>query len=81
MLRTSNGGELCGKEFDQFYKQHGIDQQNTTPYMPQQNGVIERMNRTLLEKARSMLSDAGLSLDYWVKVVDMTCYVVSISST
>ena len=35
VLRNDNGGELCGKEFDQFCKQHGIARQNTTPYMPQ----------------------------------------------
>lgn len=61
VLRTDNGGVFCGKEFNKFYKQHGISRQNTTPYSPQQNGVVERMNRTLMEKARSMLSDAGLS--------------------
>jgi transposase InsO family protein len=45
VLRTDNGGELCGKEFDQFCKQCGITCQNTTPYTPQQNGVSERMNK------------------------------------
>ena len=34
VLRTNNRGELCGKEFNQFYRQHGISQENTTPYMP-----------------------------------------------
>ena len=48
MLRTNNGGELCGKEFDQLCKQYGIARKNTTPYTPQHNGVFERMNRTLL---------------------------------
>ena len=65
VLRTDNGGEFYGKEFNQFCKQHNIDRQNTSPYMPQQNIFFERMNRTLMEKARSMLSDAGLSQDYW----------------
>ena len=65
VLRTGNGGEFCGKKINQFYKQHGIARQNTTPYMPQQNGVVERMNRTLTEKVRSMPSDAYLSQDYW----------------
>ena len=51
VLRTDNGEEFCGKEFDQFYKQHDIDRKNTTPYMPQQNGFLKRMNRTLMDKA------------------------------
>ena len=38
------------------------------------------MNRTFMEKARSMLSDVGLSHDYWVEVVDTTCYLVNQSS-
>ena len=49
--------------------------------MPQHNGFSERMNRTLMEKDRSMLSDACLSQYYWAKVVDKTCYLVNRSST
>ena len=41
VLRTDNGGELCGKEFNQFCKQHSIARQNTTSRMPQQNGVAK----------------------------------------
>ena len=81
VLRIDNRGELCGKKFDQFCKHHGIARQNTTPYTPQHNGFVERMNKTLIEKARSMLSDAGLSHDYWAEVVNTTCYVVNRSST
>ena len=60
MLRTDNGGELCKKEFEELCKKCGIARQKTTPYTPQQNGVAERMNRTLMEKARSMLSGTEL---------------------
>lgn len=49
--------------------------------MPQQNNVVERMNKTLMEKAIIMLSDAGLSQDYWVEVVNIACYVVNRLST
>jgi hypothetical protein len=58
VLRTDNGGEFCGNEFEEFCKKCGIERQKTTPYTPQQNGVAERMNRTLMEKARCMLSGA-----------------------
>eukprot|EP00253_Pinus_taeda_P036329 PITA_36329 len=47
---------FCSKEFEEFCKKCGIAQQKTTPYTPQQNGVAERMNKTLKERARSMLS-------------------------
>jgi transposase InsO family protein len=60
VLRTDNGGEFFGNEFEEFCKKHGIAMQKTTPYTPQHNGVVERMNRTLMEKARSMLSGVKL---------------------
>jgi hypothetical protein len=44
VLRTDNGGEFCRNEFEEFCKKCGIERQNTTPYTPQQNGVVERMN-------------------------------------
>ncbi|GJW04001.1 gag-pol polyprotein [Tanacetum coccineum] len=59
-LRTDNGGEYTGDEFDTFCKQEGIKRQFITAYTPQQNGVAERMNRTLLERARAMLATASL---------------------
>eukprot|EP00253_Pinus_taeda_P033139 PITA_33139 len=60
VLRTDNGGEFCSKEFEEFCKKCGIARQKTTPYTPQQNGVAERINKTLMERARSMLSGVGL---------------------
>ena len=54
-LRTDNGGEYISNEFAKFYNQEGIKRQFTTAYTPQQNGVAERMNRTLLERTRAML--------------------------
>jgi transposase InsO family protein len=64
VLRTDNDGEFCGKEFDQFCKQFGITCETTTPYTPQQNGVYERMNIMLMDKARSMLSGAQLAQEF-----------------
>ena len=58
-LRTDNGGEFCSKEFEEFCKKCGIARQKTTPYTHQKNGVAERMKKTLMEKARSMLSGTG----------------------
>jgi transposase InsO family protein len=64
VLRTDNGGEFYGKEFDQFCKQYGIARKNTKPYNPHQNGVAERMNKTLMDKVRSMLSGVGLTQEF-----------------
>ena len=60
VLRTNNSGEFCSKEFEEFYKKCGIEWQKATPYTHEQNGVVERMNKTLMERARSMLSGAEL---------------------
>jgi transposase InsO family protein len=54
-LRTDNGGEFTLMKFENYCKEFGIDRNKTTTYTPQQNGVVERMNMTLLERARSML--------------------------
>jgi hypothetical protein len=77
VLRTDNGGEFCGNEFEEFYKKCGTTRKKTTPYTPQQNGVAEMMNMTLLEKARSMLNGAELGQEFWVEAVGTTCYLVN----
>eukprot|EP00253_Pinus_taeda_P035892 PITA_35892 len=77
VLRTDNGGEICSKEFEEFCKKCGIARQKTTPYTPQQNGVAERMNKTLMERARSILSGAGLGQEFWAEAVDTACYLVN----
>eukprot|EP00253_Pinus_taeda_P031288 PITA_31288 len=76
-LRTDNGGEFISKEFDNYCKDAGIERHNTTVYTPQQNGVVEHMNMTLLERARSMLSNAGLQTELWTEAVATTCYVIN----
>jgi transposase InsO family protein len=60
VLRTYNGGEFYGNEFEELCKKCGIARKKTTPYTPQQNGVTERMNMTLMEKSRCMLNGVGL---------------------
>ena len=81
VLRSDNGGEFCEKEFENFCRECGIARQKTTPYTPQQNGVAERMNRSLMEKARSMLSGAGHGQELWALAVDIACYLKNISPT
>ena len=61
-LRTDGGGEYINAHFDTYLTILGIQRQVTTAYTPQQNGVAERMNRTLLEATRAMLHAAGLPL-------------------
>ena len=78
-LRTDNGGEYTSREFAEFCKIAGIRRHFTTAYTPQQNGVAERMNRTLLERTRAMLGTAGLEKSFWAEAVNTACYVINMS--
>ncbi|XP_059310719.1 probable E3 ubiquitin-protein ligase LUL4 [Lycium ferocissimum] len=77
-LRTDNGLEFCNEEFDNFCKIHGVLRHRTVRHTPQYNGIAERMNRTLLKKARCMLSNAKVPKEFWVEVVNTACYVVNV---
>jgi hypothetical protein len=61
-LRSDNGGEYCRKEFDDYCSYHGIHIDKIVPRTPQENGVSKRMNRTIMERARSMRLHVGLPL-------------------
>ncbi|KAJ9563977.1 LOW QUALITY PROTEIN: hypothetical protein OSB04_009137 [Centaurea solstitialis] len=76
-LRTDNGLEFCSGEFDRFCKDEGIARHRTVRHTPQQNGVTERMNRTLLERVRCVLSNAGLSRSFWAEALNTVCYLVN----
>ncbi|KAJ4980996.1 hypothetical protein NE237_031833 [Protea cynaroides] len=80
-LHTDNGLEFCSKEFDRFCKDEGIARHHTVRDTPQQNGVAERMNSTLLERVRCLLSNAGLGRSYWVEAINTVCYLVNRSPT
>lgn len=80
-LRTDNGKEYCNKIFEEFLIEHGIIHETTVPYTPQQNGVSERLNRTLVEKTRSMLQDSGLGIRYWGEAVSTAIYLKNRSPT
>ncbi|CAI7901430.1 unnamed protein product [Closterium sp. NIES-54] len=66
VIRTDNGGEFIGADFEAVLKKKGIQHQLTVPYNPQQNGIAERFNRTLQEGARTLLGRAGLLDPFWV---------------
>ena len=75
IIRTDNGGEYFSKEWIFFCNTHGIRHEYTVPYNPQQNGVAERKNRTLLDASRSMLQVAGLPNQFWQEAVATACYL------
>eukprot|EP00253_Pinus_taeda_P031750 PITA_31750 len=74
-LRTDNGGEFTLNEFKNYCSENGIRRHLTNVYTPQQNGVVERMNRTLLGMARSMLTFKRLSPTYWAEEIHTAVYL------
>ncbi|KAG7591060.1 Zinc finger CCHC-type superfamily [Arabidopsis thaliana x Arabidopsis arenosa] len=76
-LRTDNGLEFCNKQFDSFCESKGIQRHRTCAYTPQQNGVAERMNRTIMEKVRSMLSDSGLPKKFWAEATHTAVLLIN----
>ncbi|GKD92676.1 retrovirus-related pol polyprotein from transposon TNT 1-94 [Tanacetum coccineum] len=76
-LRTDNGGEYKNDLFIKFCEDEGIVRHFTVRHTPQHNGVAERINRTLLEKVRCMLSNAGLGKEFWAEAVTYACHLVN----
>ena len=63
--RSNNGGEFTSGEFNNYYKQAGIKRELTIPYNPQQNGVAERKNRSIMEVIKSMVHDQDIPMYLW----------------
>jgi transposase InsO family protein len=80
-LRSDNRGEFCSKEFNNFCAKHGIKRQYTTPYTPQQNGVVERRDRTITEMSRCMLQNRCVPNRFWAETVFTTVYLLNRSPT
>ena len=76
-LRTDNGLEFCNHLFDKVCRDSGIKRHKTCPYTPQQNGVSERMNRTIMDKVRSMLVETGLDAEFWAEAASTAVYIIN----
>uniref|UniRef100_A0A2N9FQZ7 Integrase catalytic domain-containing protein n=1 Tax=Fagus sylvatica TaxID=28930 RepID=A0A2N9FQZ7_FAGSY len=72
-LRTDNGTEYRDGDFLKFCKEHGIKRHFIVRKTPQQNGVAERLNRTITETARCLRLNAELPKIFWAEAVDMAC--------
>ncbi|KAH9770422.1 hypothetical protein KPL71_012370 [Citrus sinensis] len=77
VLQFDNGGEYTSYSFLQVCQNEGIKRHFTVRHTPQQNGVVERMNRTLLEKVQCMLSNAGLDKKFWAEAVSYASHLVN----
>lgn len=77
MLRIDNGKEYINYAVRQLLERSGIVHETTAPYIPEQNGVAERANRTIVEMARTMMLDAQLPKQYWVEAASTAVHILN----
>lgn len=77
ILRSDNGKEYMNKNFEKLCAVSGIKHETTVPYTPEQNGMCERMNRTLIEKVRCMLIDMNLNKSLWAEALHAAANIVN----
>ncbi|GJU68963.1 putative ribonuclease H-like domain-containing protein [Tanacetum coccineum] len=75
VIRCDNGIEFKNKVMNQFCEMKGNKREFSVARTPQQNGVVERKNRTLIEAARTMPADSNLQITFWAEAVNTACYV------
>ncbi|GKD75967.1 retrovirus-related pol polyprotein from transposon TNT 1-94, partial [Tanacetum coccineum] len=71
---TDKGTKFINKTLHAYFKEEGIEHQTSTPQTPEQNNIVERQNRTLVEAARMMLSASKLPLFFWAEAIATACY-------
>ena len=80
-LRSDRGGEFTSDKFTRYCLEHGIKSQLTAPYSPQQNGVVERKNMTVVSMVRAMLKAKDLPRELWGEAGRTVVYILNQSST
>nr|GEU51461.1 zinc finger, CCHC-type [Tanacetum cinerariifolium] len=81
MLRMDRGGEFTSNKFMQYCKENGIARQLTAPYSPQQNGVVERRNRTIMSTTRRMMKATNMPQNFWAEAVRHAIYILNSAPT
>jgi transposase InsO family protein len=81
VLRTDNGGEFTVAEFVSYRVDEGVQRHYSASYSPQQNGVIERYNQTVVGMAQALLKQRGMSAVFWGEAVVTAVYILNRSPT
>src|SRR3954468_11331563 len=76
-VRSDHGGEFENISFKTFFDENGISHNFSCPRTPQQNGVVERKNRTLQEMARTMINESNVEKYFWAEAINTSCYVLN----
>jgi transposase InsO family protein len=76
-IRSDNGTEFKNSQIKGFLEEEGIKHEFSSPYTPQQNGVVEGKNRTLLDMARTMLDEYKTPDRFWAEAINTACYSIN----
>jgi hypothetical protein len=76
-IRSDNGTEFLNSQIEGFLEEEGIKHEFSSPYTPQQNGVVERKNITLLDMARTMLDEYKTPDRFWAEAINTACYSIN----
>ena len=74
-IRSDNGSEFKNLQVEEYLEEEGIKHKFSAPYTPQQNGVVERKNRTVIDMARTMLGEYKTPEWFWSEAVNTACHV------
>jgi hypothetical protein len=76
-IRSDNGSEFKNLQVEEYLEEEGIKHKFSAPYTPQQNGVVERKNRTVIDMARTMLGEYKTPEWFWSEAVNTACHVIN----
>jgi transposase InsO family protein len=76
-IRSDNGSEFRNNQVEEFLDEEVIKNELSAPYTPQQNGIVERKNRTLIEAARTMLDEYKTPDSFWAEAINTACHAAN----
>jgi transposase InsO family protein len=76
-IRSDNGSEFKNINVEEYLDEVGVKHEFSTPYTPQQNGVVERKNRTLIDAARTMLDEYKTPEHFWAEAINTACHAIN----
>jgi transposase InsO family protein len=76
-IRSDNGSDFNNLQVEEYLEEEGVKHEFFAPYTPQQNGVVERKNRTLIDMARTMLGEFKTPKRFWSKAVNTACHAIN----
>jgi transposase InsO family protein len=76
-IRRDNGTEFKNSQIEGFLEEDGIKYEFSSPYTPQQNSIVERKNRTLLDMARTMFDEYNTPDRFWAEAINAACYSIN----